>query len=72
MRTFTQCDNKLEPINPNVFNAYKGLEDMEYNAEYKKCIHDPIYFIERYVIVNGKHITLTPLQKLVLKQYYRK
>lgn len=45
---------------------------MEYSAEYKKCIHDPIYFIEHYVIVNGKHISLTPLQKLVLKQYYGK
>lgn len=32
---------------------------MEYSAEYKKCIRDPIYFIEHYVIVNGKHITHT-------------
>lgn len=36
---------------------------MEYSAEYKKCIHDPIYFMEHYVIVNGKHITLTSYQK---------
>ena len=42
-------------------------EDMEYSAEYKKCIHDPIYFIEHYVIVNGKHITLTQSQKALLK-----
>ena len=45
---------------------------MEYSAEYKKCIHDPIYFMEHYITVNSKHISLTPLQKLVLKQYYRK
>ena len=47
-------------------------EDMEYSAEYKKCIHDPIYFIEHYVIVNGKHITLTPYQKLILKRFTKK
>ena len=47
-------------------------EDMEYSAEYKKCIHDPIYFIEHYVIVNSKHITLTPYQKLILKRFTKK
>lgn len=45
---------------------------MEYSAEYKKCIHDPIYFIEHYVIVNGKHITLTQSQKLILKRFTKK
>lgn len=45
---------------------------MEYSAEYKKCIHDPIYFIERYVTVNDKHITLTQYQKLLLKQLIKK
>lgn len=45
---------------------------MEYSAEYKKCIHDPIYFMEHYVIVNGKHMTLTPYQKLILKQLTKK
>ena len=45
---------------------------MEYSAEYKKCIHDPIYFIEHYVIVNSKHITLTPYQKLILKRFTKK
>lgn len=45
---------------------------MEYSAEYKKCIHDSIYFIEHYVIVNGKHITLTPYQKIILKQLTKK
>lgn len=32
MRAFIQCNNKLEPINPNVFNAYKGLEDMGFEC----------------------------------------
>lgn len=45
---------------------------MEYSTEYKKCIHDPIYFIEHYVIVNGKHITLTPAQKALLKKLMNK
>lgn len=43
---------------------------MEYSAEYKKCIHDPIYFIEHYVIVNGKHITQS--QKFLLKKLMNK
>ena len=47
-------------------------EDMEYSAEYKKCIHDPIYFIEHYVIVNGKRITLTQSQKSLLKKLMNK
>ena len=47
-------------------------EDMEYSAEYKKCIHNPIYFIEHYVIVNGKHITLTQSQKSLLKKLMNK
>lgn len=42
---------------------------MDYSSEYKKCIHDPIHFIEHYVIVNGKHITLTQSQKLILKRF---
>lgn len=46
--------------------------DMEYSAEYKKCIDDPIYFMEHYVIVNGKHITLTQSQKLILKRFTKK
>ena len=41
---------------------------MEYSAEYKKCIHDPIYFMEHYIVVNGKHITLTQCQKFILKR----
>lgn len=45
---------------------------MEYSEEYKKCIHDPVYFMEHYVIVNGKHITLTSLQKFILKRFYEK
>lgn len=45
---------------------------MEYSAEYKKCIHDPIYFIEHYVTVNGKHIVLTSYQKLLLKRFTKK
>lgn len=35
MRAFIQCrvsNNELEPINPNVFNAYKGLEDMGFEC----------------------------------------
>lgn len=35
MRAFIQCtvsNNMLEPINPNVFNAYKGLEDMGFEC----------------------------------------
>lgn len=43
---------------------------MEYSAEYKKCIHDPIYFMEHYVIVNGKHIVLKQYQKLFIKKLY--
>ena len=45
---------------------------MEYSTEYKKCIHDLNYFMEHYVTVNGKHITLAPYQKLVLKQLTKK
>lgn len=45
---------------------------MEYSAEYKKCIHDPIYFIEHYAVVNGKHITLTQSQKSLLKKLMNK
>ena len=48
------------------------MSETELHKEYKKCMCDPIYFMEHYITVNGKHISLTPLQKLVLKQYYRK
>lgn len=41
---------------------------MNYNKEYGKCIHDPIYFIEHYVIVNGKHLKLTSFQKLFISK----
>lgn len=41
---------------------------MNYNKEYDKCIHDPIYFIEHYVIVNGKHLKLTSFQKLFISK----
>lgn len=41
---------------------------MNYNDEYDKCIHNPIYFIEHYVIVNGKHLKLTSSQKLFINK----
>lgn len=41
---------------------------MDYNTERDKCIHDPVYFIEHYIIVNGKHLKLTPLQKLLINK----
>lgn len=42
-------------------------EGMKYNIERNKCIQDPIYFIEYYVIVNNKNIVLKPYQKLFIK-----
>lgn len=45
---------------------------MDYNIERNKCIRDPVYFIEHYVIVNGKHITLTQFQKSLLKKLINK
>ena len=45
---------------------------MEYSAEYKKCIQDPIYFMEHYAIVNDKRITLAQSQKSLLKRLMSK
>ena len=35
--------------------------------EYKKCLEDPIYFIEKYCLLNGKHIKLKDYQKKFIK-----
>ena len=35
--------------------------------EYRKCLKDPIYFIENYCLVNGEHIKLNNLQKKFIK-----
>ena len=35
----------------------------ELEQEYLKCLKDPIYFIENYVLVNNKKIKLSNLQK---------
>ena len=35
--------------------------------EYIKCIEDPIYFIEHYILVNNEHIVLKDYQKKLLK-----
>lgn len=43
---------------------------MDYSTEYNKCILDPIYFIEHYIIVDGKNIILKPHQKLFIKKLY--
>lgn len=43
---------------------------MDYSTEYNKCILDPIYFIEHYIIVDSKNIILKPHQKLFIKKLY--
>ena len=35
--------------------------------EYKKCLEDPIYFIENYCTINGKSIKLKDYQKIFIK-----
>lgn len=35
--------------------------------EYKKCLEDPVYFIENYCTVNGKSIKLKDYQKAFIK-----
>ena len=37
--------------------------------EYLKCKNDPIYFIENYMKVNGKSITLSNAQKQHILEY---
>lgn len=47
MRAFIQCtvsNNMLEPINPNVFNAYKGLEDMGFECVKFSTLQDLAYY----------------------------
>lgn len=41
---------------------------MDYNTERDKCIHDPVYFIEHCIIVDGKHLKLTLLQELLINK----
>lgn len=31
--------------------------------EYLKCLNDLIYFMEQYILINGKHIKLLDYQK---------
>ena len=35
--------------------------------EYKKCLTNPIYFIERYCLINDKPIKLEDYQKAFIK-----
>jgi hypothetical protein len=35
--------------------------------EYNKCLINPIYFIEKYCLVNNKHIKLNSYQKKFIK-----
>ena len=39
--------------------------------EYKKCLEDPIYFIEKYCLLIGKHIKLKDYQKAFIKYVSR-
>lgn len=39
--------------------------------EYKKCLEDPIYFIEKYCLVNGNPIRLKDYQKTFIKYINR-
>lgn len=34
---------------------------------YKKYLEDPVYFIEHYCLINGKHIKLKDYQKKFIK-----
>ena len=43
---------------------------MGYNTERNKCMCDPIYFIEHYIMFKGKHIVLKQYQKLFIKKLY--
>lgn len=58
MRAFIQCtvsNNMLEPINPNVFNAYKGLEDMGFECVKFSTLQDlaDYYHSRGELIVGG-------------------
>lgn len=58
MRAFIQCtvsNNMLEPINPNVFNAYKGLEDMGFECVKFSTLQDlaDYYHSRGEIIVGG-------------------
>lgn len=39
--------------------------------EYKKCLEDPIYFIEKYCLINGNPIKLKDYQKTFIKYVNR-
>lgn len=39
--------------------------------EYKKCLEDPIYFIENYCLANNKPIKLKDYQKARIKHFYK-
>lgn len=43
---------------------------MGYNTERKKCMSDPIYFIEHYITLNCQNIRLNSHQKLHIKKLY--
>lgn len=58
MRAFIQCtvsNNMLEPINPNVFNAYKGLEDIGFECVKFSTLQDlaDYYHSRGELIVGG-------------------
>lgn len=37
--------------------------------EYKKCLKNPIYFIEKYCSINGNPIKLNDYQKAFIKYF---
>lgn len=37
-------------------------------TEAKRCAEDPVYFYEKYMLVNGKPVVLTDLQKAELRE----
>lgn len=43
------------------------LPQMQLVDEYKKCLEDPIYFIEHYCLINGNPIKLNNSQKKFIK-----
>lgn len=45
------------------------------NKEYRKCIDDPVYFIEHYCVITNKgnkQIKLNDAQKIVINKFLTK
>lgn len=49
--------------------SYSVENETDMINEYLKCKNDPIYFIENYLTINGKKITLNNIQKQFILEY---